>query len=72
MELAQGILLGVGAYAAVGLVFALVFVLVGVGRVDAGAKGAGFLFRALILPASAALWPVMLVKWIRAKPEVHQ
>jgi hypothetical protein len=57
----------VGVYAAVGALFALAFVMVGVERVDGGARGAGFLFRVLIFPAAAALWPVMLVKWIRAK-----
>ncbi len=74
MELTSGILLGVGVYAAVGVVFALAFVLVGVGKVDAGAKGAGLLFRVLILPGTAALWPVMLIKWVLAAkrgPEGH-
>jgi hypothetical protein len=66
MELARGILMVVGAYAGVGVVFALAFVTVGVGRVDDGARGAGFLFRVLIFPAAAALWPVMLVKWMKA------
>ena len=72
MEVARIIMTVAGAYTAIGVVFALAFVVAGVGRVDAGAKGAGVLFRVLIVPAAAALWPVMLVKWVCATPGGHQ
>lgn len=52
------------AYALLGLAFGLVFVSVGVGRFDHAARGTSLAFRALILPGSAALWPVLAVKWI--------
>ena len=66
MELAQVILFVVGAYGAVGVIFAVAFVTFGVERVDHSAKGAGFVFRALIVPGTAVLWPAMLVKWARS------
>jgi hypothetical protein len=66
MTLASGIIAVVGAYLAAGLVFAVAFVVVGIGRVDPAAVGAPIGFRLLILPGSALLWPVMLVRWIRA------
>jgi len=56
----------VAVYLAVGVVFALAFVTVGAQRVDHNAKGGPVGFRLLILPGSAALWPVLLVKWLRA------
>ena len=51
-------------YVLVGVLFALPFVLVGIGRVDPAAKPAGLGFRALVAPASAALWPLLLIRWI--------
>jgi hypothetical protein len=52
------------AYAAIGIAFGILFVLSGVQRIDPGAKGAGAGFRLLILPGVAALWPVMLLRWV--------
>jgi hypothetical protein len=45
-------------------VFALVFLALGVARIDNGAKGAGIAFRLLILPGLIALWPLMIIRWI--------
>jgi hypothetical protein len=53
-------------YLAVGLVFALVFVVRGVERVDPAAHGGTRGFRALIVPGCAALWPLLLARWLRA------
>ena len=61
------VLLVVAAYVLAGSVFALAFVTVGVARLDPVARGTSWAFRALILPGSAALWPVLTVKWARAK-----
>lgn len=63
---AEVVLLGVGAYTLAGVIFALAFVTRGVSRVDPAAAGAGVLFRALILPGTALLWPWLLVRWRRA------
>jgi hypothetical protein len=57
-------------YAAVGLLFAAAFLTVGVSRVDPVSKGSGIGFRLIILPGVAALWPVMLKRWIQEKSRV--
>jgi hypothetical protein len=51
------------AYAAIGFMFALVFVMVGVQRLDSEARGSGIGFRVLILPGVAAFWPLFLYRW---------
>ena len=56
------------AYAIAGVTFAAAFVLVGVQRIDSQAKGTSAGFRALIFPGVAALWPLLLRRWLRATP----
>ncbi|AMV27407.1 hypothetical protein VT84_23610 [Gemmata sp. SH-PL17] len=56
----------IAAYALAGSAFAVAFITVGVGRLDPAARGTSWRFRALIFPGSAALWPVLAVKWARA------
>ena len=51
-------------YLALGFVFAAMFVATGIGRVDLVAKEAGWGFRLIVLPGVAALWPLMLKRWI--------
>ena len=53
------------AYGLIGLLFGVCFVTVGVSRLDPMAKGAGPGFRLLILPGVAALWPLLLYRWLR-------
>ncbi len=63
----------VGLYLAIGLVFAVAFAFKGVNRIDPAAQKSTFGFRLLIIPASMALWPMMLGRWRRgtAPPEEH-
>ncbi|MFM9996867.1 MAG: hypothetical protein ACKVU4_13830 [Phycisphaerales bacterium] len=56
-------------YAGLGLIFAVAFVTRGVARVDHAAAGAPWPFRLLILPGVAALWPLMLRRWLAAARE---
>jgi hypothetical protein len=49
------------------MIFAILFVCFGAGRIDASAKGAPIFFRLLILPGAAALWPVLLRRWLRGQ-----
>lgn len=63
MNIVQVILLLSAGYALIGLLFAVVFVSRGITTVDPAAKGSSVLFRALIIPGAAALWPVMLAHW---------
>lgn len=52
------------AYALMGFLFAAIFVSFGVQRLDSQARGAGIGFRLLILPGVAALWPMLLKRWL--------
>jgi len=65
MLLAQSLVMFFGLYAAADLLFAIAFVTKGVVRVDPVASGAGWGFRLLILPGAAALWPLLLRRWLR-------
>ena len=51
-------------YAAIGAVTALAFVSLGVTRVQPAPVS--FAGRILILPGAAALWPYVLVRWLKA------
>jgi hypothetical protein len=64
IETVEAVLWGLAVYAAVGAAFALIFLLAGLTRIDNGAKGAGFVFRLLIIPGLIALWPLMLIRWL--------
>ncbi len=55
-------------YIACGLAFSLFFVWRGAGRVDPAARSAGWGFRLIVLPGVAALWPVLLRRWIAGRP----
>lgn len=52
-------------YAAIGLLTALAFVMFGVTRVQPASMSLGA--RILILPGAAALWPYVLMRWIKAR-----
>ena len=64
IETVTAVLNGVALYAAAGVVFVFVFLLLGITRIDSGAKGAGLGFRLLIVPGLIALWPLMLIRWL--------
>jgi hypothetical protein len=66
MAVVQTILAVAEVYLACGLLFAVVFVTVGVGRIDPDARGTSFGFRLLILPGTAALWPLLAKRWAAA------
>jgi len=52
-------------YAAIGVVFAILFLVAGIQRIDSQARGAGAGFRLIIFPGVAALWPLLLKRWLR-------
>lgn len=66
-EAAALVLTIVAGYFAAGIVFALAFLALGLGRVDAAARAGPLRFKLLIAPGVVALWPVMLVLWLRGK-----
>lgn len=49
-------------YGWIGLCVAMVFLTVGIGRVDPSAQGA-YAARVLLLPSVALLWPVVVLRW---------
>ena len=58
----------VGIYLLLGVLFALVFVIKGVGRVDPVARAGTWGFRLLILPGATALWPLLAWRWLKGQP----
>ena len=56
-------------YLLVGLLFAPAFAFRGAGVVDPVAREGSLGFRLLLLPASAALWPWLLARWIASGRE---
>jgi len=63
--MAATFLILLGSYLAMGFVFAVAFVCFGAGRVDPHAKQGTWGFRLLIIPGAAALWPLLLSRWVR-------
>lgn len=52
----------VTGYGAVGAVVAAVFLVWGIGRIDAAARGT-WAFRPLLIPGVVLLWPLVLWRW---------
>jgi len=64
MAIVELFVLALEVYAAVGLLFAILFITIGVQRIDHAAHGASLGFRLIILPGVAALWPLLLNRWV--------
>lgn len=64
--IADALLLLTALYVLLGVCIGAAFVIKGVHRLDSAANGAPFSFRLIILPAAAALWPLILLRWITA------
>lgn len=61
------LLTALGLWFAIGLIFALPFAARGVNRLDPAAAHAPVGFRLLIVPGCAALWPLLFLRWLRAR-----
>lgn len=66
-ELARVIVFVGWSYVALGLLFAIAFIAIGVRVVEPKARGGSLLFHVLIVPGCAALWPVLALEWLRAR-----
>ena len=66
-SLVPGLLVALGLYLLVGLLFAIVFVFFGAKKVDPPAGETGFFFKLLILPGSMVFWPHLLRRWIKGQ-----
>ncbi len=58
-------------YLAIGVIFAVPFVITGAGRIDPAAHKTGWIFRVLLLVGSTLLWPLLLARWRRSKSPEH-
>lgn len=67
-SIARLLIYGAEAYLGLGLAFALAFAFVGAGRIDPQARRGTLGFRLLILPAAAALWPLLAWRWAKGTP----
>jgi hypothetical protein len=65
--MAHVVLILAAAYSALGVLFAVVFLARGMNKVDHATAGAPVRFFVLVFPGVAALWPLMLRKWLRAR-----
>ena len=61
--LAVILVLAVGIYAAIGLLFAVCFAVWGAGRIDPAAHEGTWGFRLLIVPGALAFWPLLARRW---------
>jgi hypothetical protein len=66
---ARLLLLVLGVYVTLGLLFAIAFIVFGVQRIDPVARGTGIGFRLLILPGVAAFWPLLARRWMAGASE---
>lgn len=67
MQTAEFFVGALAAYGLAGVLFALVFVMVGIQRVDPVATHAPVGFRLIIIPGAVAMWPLLLIRWMRAR-----
>jgi hypothetical protein len=56
-------------YFLLGFLFAIPFAVKGVHRIDPAAKGANWRFRLVIIPGTAAFWPLLLKRWASGMTE---
>ena len=61
-----------GVYLLCGIIFAIPFVVVGVGKIDPHAAHGTWGFRILILPGTTLLWPLLANRWIRGIHELPE
>ena len=65
MALAEVFVKALTAYGLAGIAFAVAFVLFGIHRVDPVAEHSPIGFRLIVMPGVAALWPLLLGRWLR-------
>ena len=66
MRVVEFLVDALAVYGLAGAIFAAAFVMAGIHQVDPVAKHAPVSFRLIVIPGAAALWPLLLVRWIRS------
>ena len=69
IEIASNILIAIGVYLALGVLFAIAFLAVGVRKIDPDAREGTLGFRFLIFPGTVALWPILMMRWRSGRTE---
>jgi hypothetical protein len=67
MVLLYGLLYALGLYALLGIVTAVAFVTFGVTQVLPYSYSMSIGARILVLPGAAALWPYVLMRWLKSR-----
>jgi len=67
MQAAEFFVGALAVYGFAGAVFAVAFVVFGIHRIDPVAEHAPLGFRLIVIPGAAALWPLLLNRWLRAR-----
>lgn len=65
-EIAGYLLVALGVYLLVGVVFSIAFLVRGVRAIDPVAAESSLPVRLIWAPGAAALWPVLALKWLRS------
>ncbi len=63
MLVAEAVNVVLTAWAVLGILFAIPFLIAGVGRIDTQAGETGLGFRLIILPGVVIFWPLLLYRW---------
>jgi uncharacterized membrane protein YphA (DoxX/SURF4 family) len=65
-------LTAISVYLIGGIIFAVIFIVKGVDKLDESARGSSIGFRIIIIPGTVIFWPLLLKKWLDSqKPEHH-
>lgn len=65
-EIISILLMLLSAYLVIGILFSVLFIFMGLTKVDRGVEGSWKLFKVLIFPGLVAFWPLFLIKWRKA------
>ena len=66
MQFAELFVAALTVYGLAGIAFAGGFVIFGIHRVDPVAEHSTIGFRLIVIPGVAALWPLLLTRWLQA------
>ncbi len=68
-RIAESLVIAAYTYFGIGTLLGLLFLILGLERIDSEAKGSEIGFRAIIFPGLVALWPLLLPRSIRGTGE---
>ncbi|WP_299283071.1 hypothetical protein [uncultured Tateyamaria sp.] len=68
MDVAQALVMGMQTWGIIGALVALLFITIGIDRIDEDARGA-YIFRPLLIPGVLLIWPIVLWRWWQIETE---